>query len=167
VRDVVWDGLVGELSGRAFLAAGKDAKKLPYVLLFGTVTAKAAKRLGPAKATTYGTTLLTRATELAHPELAPTLSALSQANTTLGEASEQRRTARDASLVHEIRRMAALDRLELLASETQLGILERFVGHSDLVRAILAPDRPVEERRTELEDEGDGVGEGVGQVSSS
>lgn len=69
VRDTVWDKAVTDLSGRAFLAAGKDASKPPYAPLFGTVPAATATKLGPAKATVFGGGLVSKGTELAHPDL--------------------------------------------------------------------------------------------------
>src|SRR5262245_30799454 len=45
VVDADWDEQVGALSGRAFLAADKQASKPPYAPLFGAVTAADARRL--------------------------------------------------------------------------------------------------------------------------
>lgn len=43
--------------------------------------------------------------------------------------------------MHEIKRIQARDALELLIAETELGVLQKFIGRDDLVRAILAPPR--------------------------
>ena len=147
VRDTVWDKAVTDLSGRAYFAAGKDASKPPYAPLFGTVTAAAATKLGPAKATVYGDNLVSKGTALAHPDLGDAVQAVAAANKPLSDAGAARTTAQTEAAAHEIKRIQAREALELLIAETELGILQKFVGRDDLVRAILAPPRRTASKR--------------------
>ncbi len=147
VRDTIWDKAVIDLSGRAYLAAGKDASKIPYAPLFGTVPAATATKLGPAKATAYGVGLVAKATTLAHPDLGASIQAVAAANTQLSDAGTARAAATVDARTYEIKRLQAHAALELLIAETELGILQKFVGRDDLVRAILAPPRKATSKR--------------------
>jgi len=157
VRDAAWDDAVKKLSGEAFLAAGKDAGRSPYAPLFGTIKATDATRLGPAKASSFGATLLAKANELATPSLAGAVQALTKENAALGEAGAARAAARDGASVHEVKRQKAREALELLIATTEVGILTAFPGRRDLVRAILAPTRRASVAREDGGDEGDGA----------
>lgn len=141
VRDAAWDTAVTDLSGRAFLAAGKKADRPPYALLFAGVTADDARRLGPAKATAVGTALLRKGQELQHPDLADSLQRLAHANERLAAAEAARTQARAEAAVHEVPRVRAVDAVEALTAQTEVGILTRYPGRDDLVRAALAPQR--------------------------
>lgn len=155
VRDAVWDKAVTDLSGRAFMAAAKDASKAPYAPLFGAVPAATATRLGPAKATVYGTGLVAKGAALAHPELGAPIQAVADANGPLADASTARVAATAQATTHEIKRIQARDGVELLIAETELGVLQKFVGRDDLVRAILAPPRKSGSKRgAATEDQG-------------
>ena len=140
LRDAQWDRAVTDLSGRAFLAAGKDAGKSPYAPLFGTLPASAATRLGPAKATEVGERYLRNGRELNHAELNPHLETLGEATTRLREAGAARSEAQRDAQAHEIKRIVAKEQLELLIAETEVAILTSFVGRADLVRAVLGPE---------------------------
>jgi hypothetical protein len=142
VVDVDWDAIVTDLSGRAYLAAGKDAAADPYLTLFGTVKASDAVKLGPAKATAFGERLVTRATELGHADLGGTVERLKAQNVALTTNGQARDAAREAALLHDLRRRKAIDDLTTLVAETEVAILTAFPGRRDLVRAILAPTTP-------------------------
>jgi hypothetical protein len=142
VIDVDWDAIVIDLSGRAYLAAGKDAAAEPYRTLFGSVKASDAVKLGPAKATAFGDRLVARATELGHADLAPTVGQLKAQNVALTTSGQARDAAREAALLHDLRRRKAIDELMTLIAETEVAILTAFPGRRDLVRAILAPTTP-------------------------
>lgn len=156
VRDAAWDAAVKKLSGEAFLVAGKDAGQSPYAPLFGTIKATDATRLGPAKAASFGATLLAKAKELATPALGGTVQALAKENAALSDAAGVRATARDEASVHELKRQKAREALELLIATTEVGILTAFPGRRDLVRALLAPPRKAAAAAEEDGDEGDG-----------
>lgn len=141
LRDALWDEALTALSGAAYHEAGKEASKQPYNILFGAVTAATATNLGPAKATGFGTTLLAKLAELNNSALAPTRAALEKANAELKAAHEARTAAETAETANEIRRIQTRDALELLIAETELAILQQFVGRRDLVRAIVATPR--------------------------
>ncbi len=141
VLDAAWDAAIGDLSGRAFLAAGKDAGKPPYAQLFGTITATDAKKLGAAKATAFAGDVLAKGKAQAHPELAKSLEQLAAATTDLGNADAARAKARGQALSHEVARVALLEAVEKQTAETEVAILITFTGRSDLVRAVLAPER--------------------------
>ena len=100
VRDTIWDKAVTDLSGRAYLAAGKDASKVPYAPLFGTVPAATATKLGPAKATVYGVGLVSKGTTLAHPDLGASIQAVADANGPLSDAGTARAAATVDSSTH-------------------------------------------------------------------
>ena len=160
VRDTIWDKAVVDLSGRAFFAAGKDASKPPYAPLFGTVPAATATKLGPAKATIYGGSLVSKGTTLAHPDLGGAIQVVADANGPLADAGTARAVAKIAAATHEIKRIQIREELELLIAQTELGILQKFVGRDDLVKAILAPPRKTGSRRGAAEDDkGDEGGE--------
>jgi len=142
VVDVDWDAIVTDLSGRAYLAAGKDAAADPYLTLFGTVKASDAVKLGPAKATAFGERVVARATELGHADLGGTVERLKAQNIALTTSGQARDAAREAALLHDLRRRKAIDDLTTLVAETEVAILTAFPGRRDLVRAILAPTTP-------------------------
>ena len=58
--DARWDALVTEISGHAFLAAGKNTKAEPYLSLFGQIRAVDARNMGPHKAQIFGARRLAR-----------------------------------------------------------------------------------------------------------
>lgn len=142
VLDAQWDHAVVDLSGRAWLAAGKKPGAEPYASLFGTVTAKQVTVLGAHKETVIGEKLVAKGHELGHPDLAESLGKLSHANETLHTAAQVRDAADTQALLHEITRRKLKTELERLVAHAEVGILTQFPGRDDLVRAMLAPDRP-------------------------
>ena len=116
LQDALWDHAVTDLSGRAFLAAGKDA--------------------------VLGSKILALGKEQAHPDLAGALAALEAANASLAEAGAARDAAEEKSLLHEIRRRKLLAEYTTLVADSELAILTLHRGRRDLVRAALAPPRP-------------------------
>ena len=54
VADAEWDRALTTLSSEAFHVSGKDAGEPPYSILFGSVKARDAARLGAFKATAFG-----------------------------------------------------------------------------------------------------------------
>lgn len=141
VRDAAWDAVVTDLSGRAYLASGKQADQAPYVLLFGGISANDSRQLGPAKATAFGSALLRKGGELRHPELEQGLARLAIANADLEAAHAARLEARAAAEAHAVPRLRAVEAVERLTAETEVGILTKNPGRRDLVRAVLAPQR--------------------------
>lgn len=143
VADADWDGVVTDVSGRAWLASGKDAGRLPYAALFGGVRAADAIELGPHKATVFGGRLLAKARELAHPDLVPAVERLAVSNEALAAAAAERDEATEKAAQHDVRRRALVREVEALAARTEVEILTRFPGRRDLVRAVLAdPEGP-------------------------
>ncbi len=147
VLDTAWDAAIGDLSGRSFLAAGKDAKRSPYAQLFGSISAQDAKKLGASKATSLARDILAKGAAQGHPELGTSLQQLAQATTALADADTERAKARSQAMTHEVARIGQLEAVEQQTAETEVAILMTFTGRSDLVRAVLAPDR-AEKKKT-------------------
>ncbi len=141
VADAGWDWEVTNLSSAAYQAARKDAGKPPYAQLFGTIKATQAVKFGAAKAGEYAEGLIARGTALDHADLTAPLAAFVAATERLGAAGRAHRAARVQAQTAEIRRVALHGELEGLVALTELGVLTRFVGRDDLVRAVLAPSR--------------------------
>lgn len=152
-RDLRWDGTIVGLSGEAYHASGKQADAEPYALLFGTVKANDARKLGAAKASAFGATLAKKLDTLNHPDLAGQADAVRAANDALIRAATAKVEAYDAVLMHSIKRVHLLNELHTLIATTEAAILTRYPGDSDRVRAALAPQRR-EERGSEDASEG-------------
>ena len=90
---------------------------------------------------------------LAPCERADTTERLRTQNASLKTAAEARDAAREAALLHDLRRRMAIGALTDLVARAEVGILTAFPGRRDLVRAILAPptnrSRPTEPERIE------------------
>lgn len=142
VRDALWDASVGDLSGRAFLAAGKRADAPPYSDLFGPLVANDLKALGPARAVAAAGVILAKGNELNHADLSAPLATLGTATTALQSADSERTTLREATLTLDIVRQRALSAVEQATAQCEIAILQRAPGRADLVRAFLAPVRP-------------------------
>ncbi len=140
-RDALWDAAVVELSGRAFLAAGKSADARPYADLFGTLPARELKSLGPARAAAAAELILAKAAVLNSPELGASAAAVAKATEKLKAADVDRAAARKSVLVLDITRAEQVDALELAMAHTEVQILTKMPGRNDLVRALLAPAR--------------------------
>ena len=91
--------------------------------------------------------LVAKSAALAHPDLDTAVQAVAAANTPLADAGTARTAAQTAAVTHEIKRIQAREALETHIAETELGILQQFVGRDDLVRAILAPPRKAPGKR--------------------
>jgi hypothetical protein len=141
VRDTRWDKALGVLSAESFHASGKDAGKPPYAMLF-RIPAKKAKGFGPNRAAAHGDDVLAQAARLAHAALVPHVEGFRQANDALKEAHTAHLTAKRAVQAHEIPRIELIDELQALMDKTEVEILKRFPGDDELLRAILAPERP-------------------------
>lgn len=145
VLDAEWDAAVTDLSGRAWLAAGKDARTEPYASLFGSVKASDAVRLGVSKAQAFGARLVARARELGHADLTAAVDRLAAATEALSAAGARRDEASEKALLHDIRRRSLVRAAKDLGDATEVAILTRFPGRRDLVAAVLAA--PEEDRR--------------------
>ncbi len=141
VSSVEWGVVVGDLSGRALLAAGKNVRKDPYASLFTPLRAAVLRTLGPVRAIAAAAVIAAKGAALAHPELVKCLAALKTATEALSAVEADRSAAQQASLVLDIARSAQVTALDKLTATTELGILTKFPGRSDLVRAALAPAR--------------------------
>lgn len=139
ITDVDWDSAIGGLSGEAYLAAGKKSDKAPYAELFGTVPAQKAKRLGPAKATSFGTETVTKARALGHERLTAATDAVDAANQALASAHEGRLAAQSALAVFGVKEHDRRARVEALIAATEIELLRAFPGRDDLVRSVLSP----------------------------
>jgi hypothetical protein len=142
VCDVQWDAVLLGLSERAYLEAGKKSGSKPYSALFGRVTARRASHFGPGKAFFLGDELISMARALDHPFLREEVANLQTANDALKEAAEARQQAQRALRSHELVRSELHDELQTLVDRTEADILKLRPGQDELVRAILAPDRP-------------------------
>ena len=132
VRDAQWDEAISDLSGRAYLAAGKDAKALPYQALFGGVTANDARNLGPAKAAAVADVVLAKGAQLAHPDLATSLQRLQDATASLNSAADLRSQTRIAVATHAVVRIQRLADVDTAVGIAEAGILSAFPGRRDL-----------------------------------
>lgn len=141
LRDAEFDKAVGDLSGVAFLAAGKKADAEPYSGLFGTTKATEARKLGPAAAVTFAEGLLQKAQAQGMAMLAEPLHNLHHATAHLGPAGQARTAAEQKSAVHEVVRKQALAATEALTATTQATLLAQWPGRDDLVRACLAVEK--------------------------
>lgn len=139
VADARLDEAFSLLSGNAFLAAGRDAKKAPYANLFGTVTAVEAQRLGPPKATVYAAGLIAKLKELDHPQLNSFVPRIERLAGELKKADAERAEFDQALAMHEIRRQRAVSEVEALIAMTGLYLAERFPEQPQLVAAVLNP----------------------------
>ncbi|MEK7705577.1 MAG: hypothetical protein AAB426_11510 [Myxococcota bacterium] len=138
VCDARWDAVVTELSGRAYLAGGKDAMKEPYVSLFGSVRAADATALGPYKATVFGRKLLARLGELGHTDLKDMTAALASINTELERAATGRTEMAEKAAAHEVRRHKLVEEIEALVAQTEVGVLTALPGKSTISRTMLS-----------------------------
>lgn len=139
VLDVKWDAAVGDLSGRAFLAAGKDAKAHPYADLFSPLVADDLKRLGPVRAAAAEEVIQAKGKALAHPDLTKSLDGLDKATVALTAADTERTAALQVVLVLDIERTKQIAAVDLLVATTEIGVLTAFPGQREIVRAVLAP----------------------------
>jgi hypothetical protein len=139
ITDADWDSAIGSLSGEAYLAANKKSDKPPYSGLFGVVTAQKAKRLGPAKATSFGAGIVEKAKALGHERLGTATIAVEAANAALAEAHQGRVAAESALAVFGVRDHQRRSRIEALIAATEIEILRAFPGRDDLVRGVLSP----------------------------
>ena len=137
VADLDWDTLIAQASKDALHAAGGDSDASPFEPLFGTVKARDAKQLGPAKALKFGTQLAAKIEELDDPALNALLPRLRAANEAVKTASEARDAAFEKVLLQNITRVKRLKALQEEISNTELDILTRFKGRHDLVNVIL------------------------------
>lgn len=141
VRDAQWDKAVGDLSGHAFLAAGKKADAEPYATLFGATKAAEAQKLGPEGAAHFGHGLVAKGQALGVDGLAKQLHDVAHATADLEEAGQLRVAAEQAAGLHEIERKKLHAATEALIATTEATILAKLPGRNDLVRAVLAPER--------------------------
>jgi len=141
VLDVQWDRALVDLSGRAFLAAGKKAGLEPYASLFGGISADEATRLGPHKAAALGTLVAEKAKAFANPELTAAVTALEAATPALEAAAAVRDDVALKAQLHEITRLQRHLAVEKQIALSEVAVLTVFPGRSDLVRATLAPER--------------------------
>lgn len=141
-RDVRWDAAILDLSGRAFLAAGKDAAASPYADLFGAISGAGLRNLGPVRATAAAQVILTKGAALDHPDLKDSLATLAAATHALQAADEERTLQRNQVLALDIARAQLVDAVEHATAATEVAILTQAPGRRDLVRALLAPARP-------------------------
>lgn len=141
LRDAEFDKALGDVSGMAFLAAGKQADAEPYASLFGTTKAAEVRALGPDAAVTFAEGLLQKAQAQNTPMLAEPLQKLHHATAHLGPAGHERTAAEQKSAVHEVVRKQALAATEALTATTQATLLAQWPGRDDLVRACLAPQK--------------------------
>ena len=154
VRDVAWDAAVGDLSGHAFLAAGKSDEKEPYASLFGPLVAKELRNLGPARATAAAELILAKGAALAHPDLTKSLATLKTATAALAGAAADRDKALEASLLLDIARAKQVTAVDALTATTEIGILTKFPGRRDVVRAVLAQAQPEAKSKAQEADAG-------------
>ncbi len=141
VATVEWGVAVGDLSGRALLAAGKNVRKDPYVSLFTPLRAAELRSLGPVRAVAAAGVIAAKGAALAHPELVKSLAALKTTTDALSAVEADRSAAQQAALVLDIARAAQVTAVDKLTATTEIGILTKFPGRGDLVRAALAPAR--------------------------
>lgn len=141
VLDMLWDRALVDLSGRAFLAAGKNAGNEPYASLFGTVSAADATKLGAHNASAFGAQVVARANSLAHADLAGAVATLEAATSALETAGATRDDLEVKAQLHEITRIQRCVTVEKQVATTEVGVLTLFPGRADLVRATLAMAR--------------------------
>lgn len=141
VFDTRWDFTVKKISSVAYQSAGKKKDVEPYASTFGAVTAADAIDLGPHKATAFGTKLLSKMTALNHMDLNPLIAVLTADQENLANAAKVRDDAQVQAATHDVLRRKHVEEFNKLLAETEVGILTRFPGRRDLVRAILAPER--------------------------
>lgn len=151
VYDMQWDATVGQMSSLAFLLAKSRANQDPYKTLFGSVKATALQKLGPAKATVAARRLVEKVRALLDKELLPLADTLERQSELLAAASESDVQAETALLGHAVSRVKLIRHLEMVIATTEVELLTRFPGRSDLVRAVLDP--VTEKRRTKNADE--------------
>lgn len=138
VADLRWDNVIKRLGTRSFADAERDAKRPPYVLLFGTLPPSQCRRLGAVKAGELSNGLIAKLRELG-PDYASFEAELSQAAAALRDADQQRKQLQAEDGGHDLRRRALLEDLEALVDTTELGILTARPGDNDAVRAVLSP----------------------------
>lgn len=140
-RDNRWDRGVVRVSGKAFFAAEKKAQAEPYAPLFGSIKAKEAMSLGPAKAVVFGAALADKLDKLNHPALVGEAQAVRAANDALQAAAAARTQAHEEVMWQSVERTRLVAQVNLLLAQTEAAILTRFPGDDDRVKALLYPPR--------------------------
>ena len=153
VRDVALDHAVGDLSGVAYLASGKDDQAPPYSVLFGRVKAHEMKKLGLAKASHCGRELLAKLSELTHPALAAQEEPLKLATERLTQADALQDSAKQAMMLFSIEVSRLTDEVQRAVDGAEVAILTRFPGNKELVRALLSPYTAIPTREEPTEPE--------------
>lgn len=138
VCDSRWDDQVVEISGRAWLAAHKDAKIEPYKSLFGTIKANDLIRMGPHKATVWGHKLLAKGRELKHPELDSLLSSFETTTAELQKAFIDRMECSEQLAMFSVRKNKMINEIEALIANTEIDVLQIFPGSRRTVRAMIS-----------------------------
>lgn len=139
VADARLDEEFSLLSGNAFLAAGRDAKKAPYANLFGTVSADEGRRLGVHKAKVYAAGLTTKLKELDHPQLNSFVPRIERLASELRNAAAERDELDQKLSTHEIRRQRLVTEVEALIAKTGMYLAGRFSEQPQVVAAVLNP----------------------------
>lgn len=158
VRDARWDKTVHDLAGVALSESDRNPKIRPYSQLFGTVNASRAKKLGIAKATAFGSLLVTILKTIANPKLLPFATELEDRNKALDESARVRLQRTLEERAHAVHRLTLIDDVERLIAVTQIELLKRHPGDDALVAAYLSPHKSRKKKAPGLaEDEFDDV----------
>lgn len=140
-KDHAWDTVIRRIGTQAFADANRDAKKAPYVLLFGAVRPSDAVDLGAVKATRLGAELAAKMRALKLDKYTALATELDAASDALEAADKARRARSIEARTHNVRRIALLEDAEALVGATQIAILTALPDERGLVRAILSPRR--------------------------
>lgn len=140
--DARWDKTVHDLAGVALTESDRNPKKRPYSQLFGTVNATRAKKLGIAKATSFGALLVSTLKALGNSKLLPFAGELERRNEALDGAAKVRLERTLEERTHAIHRLSLIDDIERLIAITQIELLKRYPGDDALVAAYLSPHKP-------------------------
>jgi hypothetical protein len=143
-RDNRWDRGIVRVSGKAYFAANKDANAEPYAPLFGSIKARDALGLGPAKAVVFGVALADKLEKLNHPALVGEADAVRAANEGLQAAATIRTKAHEDVMWQSVERTRLVGQVNLLLAQTEAAILTRFPGDDERVKALLYPARKKE-----------------------
>jgi hypothetical protein len=162
VADVEFDASIGEVSGVAWLLAGKQVEGEPYQTLFGRIDAKRARGLGLAKAGAVGERVVRDGRRLEVAGLDASLTALETATGALTDARSAVEAAEDQLFAPRQAKKKLVRDLNQLIAVTEAAVLTAFPGRSDLVSAILMPW--FERRRSAGAGAGDG---GAGDSGSA
>lgn len=146
--DVKWDRAVIDLSGLAYFHAGKDAEKLPYSRLFGTIKANQMRMFGMAKALSTGKQLLTDLQQLADPALQPAQEKLQKANDALGTSETAKSDAKRAFRQHELVRQELVEDIEKQIILTEIELLKQGFDRIAL-RTLLSPHDTEDDTETD------------------